>query len=295
MDDFDRYLKAKIKESQPDMPISVQRKVEDTLAILPEDKKKKSNIVTFPRIALTAACIAVFCLVVMPNLSISYAQALEKIPVIGSLVKVVTIRNYVHHDKNHDMDIKVPEIEDESGAADYINKDIDALTKILADRFNSELDELGDNGHSGIFVDYEVVTNTQKWFTLKLRIHESAGSSNTYYKYYHIDKVNGKIVTLGDLSSDKNFYTALEDEIKRQMREEMTADPDKIYWVDDAQIGQNFVKLTADSNFYWNENGSMVIAFDKYDVAPGYMGTPEFTIGKKVLDSLLKPEYRNYP
>ena len=59
-----------------------------------------------------------------------YAQALEKIPVIGSILRVVTIRNYFYSDDYHQMDIDVPKIEgNESSAADYINKD--AVSDIL--------------------------------------------------------------------------------------------------------------------------------------------------------------------
>lgn len=222
-----------------------------------------------------------------------YAQALEKIPVIGSIVRVVTIRNYFYSDDYHQMDIDVPKIEgSESSAADYINKDVDELTKLLADRFNDELEETGDEGHSGIFVDYEVVTNTEKWFTLKIRVYEAAGSSNTYYRFYHIDKVNGKIVELKDLFTSDGFASVLADNLSKQMKEIMAKDSSKIYWVENAEIGQDFVTLDDKHNFYWDKDGNLVIVFDKYEVAPGSMGTPEFVIKKGDISDILKPEYQ---
>ena len=232
-------------------------------------------------------------LVVLPNCSTVYAKALEEIPVIGNIVEVVTIRNYFYSDRNHEMDIDVPKIEgNESQAADYINKDVDELTKILVDRFNMDLEEIGDKGHSGIYVDYEVITNTENWFTLKICVHEVAGSSNTYYKYYHIDKRDYKIITLKDLFSDNEYSTVLENELRRQMNIEMAGDNSKIYWTENAEIGQDFVKLSDEHNFYWSENGDLVIVFDKYEVAPGYMGTPEFVIEKELLSDILKSEYK---
>ena len=231
-------------------------------------------------------------LVLLPNLSAVYARALESIPVIGGIVRVVTVRNYFYSDPNHEMDIDVPYIESESGAADYINSDVEELTDMLRRRFDEELDEIGGLGHSSVYVDYEVVTNSDSWFTLKLRVHEAAGSSNTYYRYYHIDKLRGKIVCLGDLAADESFYGVIEDEIRRQMRERMAADPDSIYWVDDAEIGQDFVKLSEKSNFYWNTDGDLVIVFDKYEVAPGSMGTPEFAVPRSVIGDVLASDYR---
>ena len=35
----------------------------------------------------------------------------------------------------------------------------------------------------------------------------------------------------------------------------------------------------------------MVIPFDKYEVAPGCMGTPEFTVKSEVFENFLKPEF----
>lgn len=293
MHEFDDFIKQKIKEGGTEVPSSVSARIEQVLSGLPEKENKKATIRLFPKIACAAACFLFVFLVVLPNCSVVYAQAVEKIPVIGSLTKVVTIRNYFYSDDKHEMDIDVPKIEGENNeAVDYINKDVDELTKILANRFDEDLKEIGDKGHSAIYVDYDVVTNTNEWFTLKIRVFEAAGSSNTYYKYYHIDKVNGKIVALGDLSASDDFYHILVDEIRRQMRERMAADPEEVYWVDNTGIGWEFEKLDAAHNFYWNENGDLTIAFDKYEIAPGSMGTPEFTISKDLLKDVLKQEYR---
>lgn len=43
-----------------------------------------------------------------------------------------------------------------------------------------------------------------------------------------------------------------------------------------------FNLITGDESFYFNENGEIVIVFDEYEVAPGYMGAVEFTIPKDV-------------
>lgn len=63
-----------------------------------------------------------------------------------------------------------------------------------------------------------MVTNTEKWFTLKIRVHEAAGSNNTYYRFYHIDKANGKIVELKDLFTSDDFAEVLADNLRKQMK-----------------------------------------------------------------------------
>ncbi len=294
MDKFDKFIKSEASKNEITVPDEVKEKIDETLTNLPERKIKKHKTRAATKIILTAASFALVLLVVFPNVSAVYAQAMEKIPVISSIVKVFTIRNYSYSDKNHEMDINVPQIEDQSNeAADYINKDVDELTKMLADRFNEELEVSGSQAHTGIYVDYDVVTNTDSWFTLKVMVHEAAGSSDTYYKYYHINKLNGKIVKLGDIVENDDFYDVVKEETERQMRQQMKKDDAVIYWLEDAPFGDDFSEIDGEHNFYWDENFDLVIAFDKYEVAPGAMGTPEFTISKNLILDYIKTEYKS--
>ena len=296
MNDFDKYIKRMASEENTDIPDSVKNKIEETLAALPEKNIHIKKTKILPRIAATAACFIFVIFFLLPNVSVAYAEAFEEIPIIGRLIKVITVRNYFYSDDYHEMDIDVPKVSGEDGdATDYINNDVNKLTDTLVKQFYKDLDSIGDSGHSSIYVDYETVTNTKSWFTLKMRVHEAAGSSNTYYKYYHIDKKSGKIIKLSDLSEDEGFLETLEKEIRQQMRSQMDNDSSKIYWLDDSVIGKDYVAVTPEHNFFWNENGDLVIVFDKYEVAPGAMGTPEFTVDKALISDMLKSEYKNMP
>ena len=64
----------------------------------------------------------------------------------------------------------------------------------------------------------------------------------------------------------------------------------KIYWVENAEIGQDFVTLDDKHNFYWDKDGNLVIVFDKYEVAPGSMGAPEFVIKKGAISDILNDD-----
>lgn len=292
MTEFDEFIRNNLEKRE--VPQKVSEKIDKTLDSLPQKQEQgKKKIRFLPKVAAAVAAVIVLCLFVMPNVSVVYAAALQKIPVIGSIVKVVTIRDYSYSDYFHEMNIKVPKIEGDSGeAVDYINKDVEELTNILAERFNEELEETGNEGHSSIYVDYDVITNTDQWFTLKITVFEAAGSSNTYYKYYHIDKVNGKIVTLGDLAANEDFYSRIKENIKVQMKAQMQANSDLLYWTDNEDFGMEFEELGPNHNFYWTESGDIVIVYDKYEVAPGYMGTPEFVVEKEAIGDAIKAEYR---
>ena len=294
MNDFDKYIKSKAAQEQTEIPDSVKNRIEQTLADLPEKKPVIKQIRILPRIAAAAACFIFITLFLLPNVSVAYAQALEQIPVIGDLVQVVTIRNYFYADDKHEMGIDVPQIEGEdSEAVDYINKDVSELTTALVNQFYKDLEITGNNGYGSIHVDYEATMNTDRWFTLKLSVIETAASSNTYFEFYHIDKKQGKIVELGDLFNTDNFSDILVAEIKRQMQEQMANDENISYWINNSEIGEEFATVSADHNFYWNENGDLVIIFDEYEVGPGSMGTPEFVIDRDVIKDILKSEFKD--
>ena len=294
MNDFDKYIKCEVAKEQTDIPDSVKNRIEQTLVDLPEKKPVKKQIRILPRIAASAACFVFIILFLLPNVSVTYAQALEQLPVIGDLVRVVTIRNYYYDDNHWKMDINIPQIESEdSKSVDYINKDVSELTTALINRFYEDLEINGNKGYGSLNVDYEVVTNTDSWFTLKLTVCQTAASSNTYFKFYHIDKNQGKIVELGDLFNTDKFSDSLVAEIKKQMQEQMANDENISYWINTSGIGEEFATVGAGHNFYWNENGDLVIIFDKYEVGPGSMGTPEFVIDKGVIRDILKSEFKD--
>lgn len=294
MKDFDKILRKKAVQEKAEIPESVKNSIEKALSNLPEKEKKIYHMRPFARVLMTAACFTFITIFLLPNISVTYAEAMEKVPVINEIVKVVTIRNYIYSDDRHELNVKVPEIEGgESPAADYINKDITELTNILVSQFYKDLEITGNNSYGSIHMDYEIITNTEKWFTLKISVSETAASSNNYYEFYHIDKQNGKIVNLGDLYRREDAGEIITAEIKRQMVEIMAADENKSYWIEESDIGEDFASVGYEHNFYWNENGDLVIVFDKYEVAPGSMGTPEFVIDKEILKDIIKSEYLN--
>ena len=49
----------------------------------------------------------------------------------------------------------------------------------------------------------------------------------------------------------------------------------------------DFKGLTGQESFYFSQEGELVIVFDEYQVAPGYMGAVTFTIPKEVTGDLL--------
>ena len=283
---FDQEIQQRIeKEPTPVVPDFVHAMTETTLADLPEKAPGRRTIFfPFKRLTAAAACATFLLLGLMPNISPAYAQAVEPLPIIGSIVRVLTIRNYFYEDEGHLLEAVVPSISDPTAttASDLINADIDRLTGDAIGRFYAEL-ELSKEGHGSIHIDYETILSTDRWFTLQLMVSETAGSSDNQLRYYHIDRSTGRYITFGDLFTYEG-YTAMESCILEEMEHRMTADPDVAYWIDE----EGAAALSDNQPFYFTEDGTLVIVYDKYTVAPGSMGNPTFEISKTFYQQYLK-------
>lgn len=289
-DQLDEILFKAAAQAPLEVPESLGKRIEDTLAVLPRHPEKR-RIRLLPRMAAVAASLVFAFLVLIPNLSPAYAAALERVPVLGDIVRVVTVRNYLYTDPTHELDIKVPQLQGPQGASgmDAINADVAELTGQLMEQFYSEVGPIGSEGHSSMLVDYTVVTNTERWFTLKLSIHILEGSGGSTYRYYNLDKATGETAALGDIL-EPDAVDLLAGMLRQQMNSRAEADESQIYWVDDEE---KFVRSLEAHNFYFDENGSLRIPFDKYEISPGCMGSPEFTIPREEIRPLLREQYRD--
>lgn len=277
------------------------------------------------RSAWTAAA-AMIVLIALPNTNVQIAHAMENIPVLGGFFRLVTVRQYNYSDENHDAEIELAQItygEDgegtpvgevavgaaapdnadvgnaegagqEAGVAKLseegvqeINQDMETTVDELIRQFE---DTLSEEGYHGLHVSQEVVTDNAQYYTVKLSALETEASGYEHNQFYTIDKQTGNVVALADLFAEGSDYiSVISENIKTQMREQMVADEGVIYFLDDEDMPEfNFQSITEQTNFYFNESGELVIAFDEYEVAPGYMGAPEFVIPQKVTAGLLK-------
>lgn len=71
------------------------------------------------------------------------------------------------------------------------------------------------------------------------------------------------------------------------MRQQMKNDENKIYFIDTDMSENDFKQIKEDQNFYFNNN-DLVICFDEYEVAPGYMSKTEFIIPNNIIYDILK-------
>ena len=82
--------------------------------------------------------------------------------------------------------------------------------------------------------------------------------------------------------NDSLYYVdALSSEVRRQMEEQSGAEDMKTYFPEE------FTAIDQEQSFYFDQDGNLILVFDQYTIAPGYMGMPEFTIPAEVYAALL--------
>jgi hypothetical protein len=149
-------------------------------------------------------------------------------------------------------------------------------------------------GHMGVDSGYVVKTDTEKMLSIGRYVVNTVGSSSTVFRYDTIDKKNEILITLKSLFNDDSYIDVISKNIREQMIEQNKANSSKIYWIEEISSGlpEQFKKISAEQNFYISKENKLVISFDKYEVAPGFMGVVEFVIPTEILnDILVSSEY----
>lgn len=166
-------------------------------------------------------------------------------------------------------------------SVDAINFDIQKATDELIQQFQEEM-ESSEEGYRSLDIKSTVLTDNDRWFSLELVMFEASGSGYERHRHYTIDKTTGKQPALADFYGD-DYVNVISEEVKNQMRDQMAADENIIYWVDDPDMGdENFRQIAENQDFYVNTDGHVVICFNEYEVAPGYMGCVEFVLADTV-------------
>ena len=234
------------------------------------------------------------------NVSPTMARNLADIPVLGSVVEVLTFVNYELEEDTYSANIEVPKISGESAEIATLNEKYAAEGKALYEQFSAEMKEMeqAGDGHLGVDSGYIVQTDTEQILSLGRYVAETAGSSSMVMKYDTIDKQKEIVITLPSLFKDDRYISLISEYITEQMRQEMNAtNQEKTYWVSGAGLPDEaltdlFTTIKANQNFYITQQGKLVIVFNEYEVAPGYMGIVEFEIPTALLaDVLVSNEY----
>lgn len=281
-----------------EIPEELQERVKQGIKTGKQKEGKNTTICmkwSFRIGSVIAAAVLAFGLLLHFNEKAAYA--LSKVPVLGNVVKIVTFRDFEDNTGEMSASVRVPEVKvtgkdqkADEDASKKLNAQIKKYTDKIIDEYWKDVKETKGKGRENVTIDYEVVTNTKRLFSLKINSSVQINTSSDEAKVYHIDKKTGKCITLEDIFKDNTDYRAvLTKEIKKQMRNNMKTDKEKVYFID--KKGMNWTGVGKEADFYINNKKELVMLFDKYEVAPGYMGACQFCIPQERIQNIIKKEY----
>ncbi len=158
-----------------------------------ERNQKKGHLLPFVRVAEAVAA-AVAVLVISVNVSPTVANAMEQVPVLGAIVKIVNFTTYSDKQEKKSrwkQRSGVPEVKvigTDGKPLTRESKELNAavsgyLDKIIQ-RYKKDVAAVsdGEEGHEEITSDYRIVTNNERLFSLRVDTVIAMGGSDSFTK-----------------------------------------------------------------------------------------------------------------
>lgn len=234
-------------------------------------------------------CAGAFLILFLLNCMPALAQALEVVPVLGNVVRIVDLRSYSWFWGDTGISVQEPVLDGDGQAAEQVEAEKEEFISRMKEVF-VQCAARKYQGYAGEDVGYEVMRDDEALFILRFDATINVGGSVDYHRHIVLDKQTGRVLKLADLFlEDVNYVFPISREVKAQMEGQMNAGEGNYYlpggiWAEE----ECFQSIDPEEqDFYINADGQLVVAFGEYEVAPGFMGSPEFTIPTDLLDGLL--------
>lgn len=216
------------------------------------------------------------------NLSPVFAKNLSEIPGMQTVVKILTGNKYRFDKKNYHAKIDVPEVTEleNEELQEKINIEVKQMAENLIANFKKDAEAMensGLGGHLSIESGYEILTDNDDVFAFDVWVVNVVGSSSTSHKFYNIDKKNKRLIELSDFIKSDEIKQRVNDYIKDEIARRQDYDNGIIYFEKD------YKGIAENQGFYIDQDNDLVIVFEKYAIAPGSMGSPEFVIPSEIL------------
>jgi len=175
-----------------------------------------------------------------------------------------------------------------------INEGITSRYKLLREdtRNNAKItkDMMEKNGYTfrgyGLYVQYDVKsTYPILSFTITTYV-ATGGTGNPIVDCYNIDVEKGIRLSLSDLFKENTGYKQYINEAISKEIEVRKQDNNTSFF----SVKDGFTSIRDDQWFYI-QGDSLVILFKKYEIAPGYVGTPDFYIPMSKIAQYMKYTY----
>lgn len=240
---------------------------------------------TFRRLAATAACLVL--VLAGLNLSPALAHAASNVPVLGGLFRMLTVSSYNTSEDGINYDVTVPGLEADSTLADAVNAAIQEKVDAHMAKARQDWDDYRDaffatggteeewnNREMNVIIDYEIKSQTDARISFVVTLAEGWVSFMEERYYYNLDIAENRDITLRDLLGE-DWVEHCNAAIRSQI--DTSRDGEGFSYFFAPEEG-GFTSVDESTQFYIQEDGSIVVAFPRYSIAAGAAGIPEFPI-----------------
>lgn len=213
------------------------------------------------------------------NTSKVFAQSVFKLPIIGDAAKIICVRDYRKTEAHAEFEVSIPKIENTGNPKleTKVNQEIEKQMNQLIEQSKKEIRKTRDfekenkltpaAGKIKITGDYAITYNKDTYLSFQVTVSAVRATSYVHTTFYNLNVKTGKAITLPDLYGD-NYADQVRSEVLKQIEERKANDNSLVFF--------NTFEIKNDQPFYINDKKQVVIYFEKYKCAAGYMGPQEF-------------------
>lgn len=160
---------------------------------------------------------------------------------------------------------------------DKVKKVINKLITQAIDAFTNEFKEFDKepNTEHKLIADitFQNYYSDDKIISFSINATQIMADSYLQKKFYTVDLKTGEVYNIEHfLGSD--YQNIVKKSVQQQIAENKEKYPNLMYF-DEAV---NNLKITNEQPFYINKDNQVVVVFNQFEIAPGYMSLPEFII-----------------
>ncbi|GFI41626.1 DUF3298 and DUF4163 domain-containing protein [Thomasclavelia cocleata] len=180
-----------------------------------------------------------------------------------------------HYETNGNIvTVKFPQI---INVDDKIKVDINSLILKTIDTYLDEIKGFDKNPGTAhkliVEIDFENYYSDDDIFSFSINSSQILADSHLQKKFFTINPTTGEIYNVEHfLGSD--YQNIILTTVKKQIAENTKNNPNLIYF--DEEV--NNLKISIDQPFYINKDNQVVVVFDQFQIAPGYMSLPSFIV-----------------
>lgn len=279
----DKLKNAKKVYDQTEVPPELDGRVREAIA----QARPNTRRGFLARRLVSGAAAAAACFALALNLSPAFAASVGEVPVLGAVSRVLTIRHWSETEDNVTTTVDQPIVGGGSRTAERVNREIEKRVKDYTEQCEREVaeykeaflatggteEEWAERG-ADIAVRYEVLRETDSQISFMVEGYLSWFNFTNERQYYNLDLENDRELTLEDVLGE-DYIERANAEVKRQIAERQ-ADGQGYFSEEEG----GFAGVRPDMAFYINEKGNPVLVFERYEIAAGCLGWPEFEIEK---------------